>query len=200
MLKAQLSALLLLFASGSMVSAATNTIDFEEFAPGTVLNGLNLGDLKLNTVGADIAVTTDNPGGTGNAIEKAPFAGPNRYMAKFKVSGVRNISVDVGDFGGDEDNSFLKAYDADGVLIAKQRLKIPANLDGMVTLSVSADVDIYKIKFGTQKSDQFPNSVYADNLTYDYTDMAAVPLPAGGLLLMTALAGLGLATRRRKST
>ncbi|MBU3261826.1 VPLPA-CTERM sorting domain-containing protein [Roseovarius sp. PS-C2] len=37
----------------------------------------------------------------------------------------------------------------------------------------------------------------AQGVTFDF-DVAAVPLPAGGVLLLTALGGLGLARRRRK--
>ena len=40
----------------------------------------------------------------------------------------------------------------------------------------------------------YPNSVYADNFTYS---TAAVPLPAGGLLLLGALGLLGFGRRRR---
>lgn len=200
MFRTHLCAAAIVLSSGIATTAATNTIDFDSFTPGTVLNGVDLGDLKLNTVGADIEVTADNPGGTGNAIGKNPFTGPNRYMAKFKVSGVRNVSVEVGDFGFDEDNAFIKAYNKAGDLIGKYRTKVPEGVAGMVTLSISTTEDIHKVKFGTQLDDLFPNSVYADNLTYDYDEMtAAVPLPAGGLLMITALAGLGFVARRRKS-
>jgi hypothetical protein len=41
----------------------------------------------------------------------------------------------------------------------------------------------------------FPNSIYADKLVFQ---TAVVPLPAGGLLILSALGGLAIARRRKK--
>lgn len=196
MFRTQICAAALVLLTSIGASAATKTIDFEAYSPGTILNNLDLGGVKLKS-GHNVFVGTNDPAGTGQTIEKDPFFG-KPYKAKFMVSGVRNVSIDMGDLGGDEDKMFLKAYNASGDLIAKTKLTLAEMVSGMLTLSVTATEDIKQIKFGTKKS-AFPHSVYADNLTFDYTETAPVPLPAGAFLMLTALAGLGFVARRRKA-
>ncbi|MEL6233974.1 MAG: VPLPA-CTERM sorting domain-containing protein [Pseudomonadota bacterium] len=196
MFRTQLCAAALVVLTSIGASAATKTIDFEAFAPGTVLNDVDLGGVKLKSQD-NILVSTSDPTGLGQTIEKDPFFG-KPYKAKFMVSGVRNVSIDVGDFGGDEDKMFLKAYNASGDMIAKTKITLDEFASDMLTLSVSTTEDIKQVVFGSKNS-PFPHSVYADNLAFDYAETAPVPLPAGAFLMLTALAGLGFVARRRKA-
>lgn len=198
-----LAAALIALGGASANAATSTTIDFESFAPGTVIGGLDINGVEFRANMAVVEVTGSNPGGTGNAIQTDPFVS-TPFSARLSMAGVRSVSVDMGDFQipgtiSDEDTLFLKAFDAADNEIALARDTLARGVGGMLTLTVSSLVDIAKVKFGSTGSpDGFPNSVYADNFSYT-TETTPIPLPAGFVLLGTAIAGLGFVARRRKT-
>ena len=175
---------------GSMASATV--IDFESYADGTDITGVDLGGITLTRHGELVKVTSSVPGGgSTRAIWGDPFTGKS-FRGDFTGT-VTSFSVDMGDFGvSDPDDLFVMAYSATDVLLDSVFFAYPEAGNYLETLSVAAAGIAYVI-FGSTGPD-FTNSIFADNLTFE---PAAIPLPAGGLLLISALLGLGVARRRR---
>ncbi len=178
-------------ALGTAASAVTQ--DFEGFNGGDDITGQDLGGFTL-TAGGDIVeiVNAYDYFGTGYFIGSNPFVNDNPYRADFSVLGVNQVSVGVGDANADADDLFLFAYDMFDTLIDSYTTSIANSFVGFETLTVSGPNIAYVVFGGGNQV--FPNSVYADNFTYS---TAAVPLPAGGLLLLGALGLLGFGRRRR---
>lgn len=167
--------------------AATTTIDFESFATGTTIAGTDLGGLTLAT-----GFVTSGPNGT-NAILPTGSDYTQKYRADFLATDVTAFSVDMGDYGQDADTLFLFAYDSLGNELDSATGTLAAGVSGMTTLNVSSLSNIaYVIFFGEGFNTQ--NNVYADNLSF--TTTPAVPLPAGLVLMGSALAGFGLIRRK----
>lgn len=177
------------FLALSTVAAQATTIDFEALSGD--ITGDDLGGVAISQNGATINVTT-----TSN-LTLGILGNPDTadlYRADFTATDTTDVSVDIGDFNQDADDLILEAYDVAGNLIASDYLTIPASFDGMETLTVMA-TDISYILFGAHGLSGF-NNVYADNLVFS-SNVASVPLPATGLMLLSAL-GLVGAKRRRK--
>lgn len=184
---------LALLVSASAAAAATTTIDFESFADGTDLTGVDLGGVSITAGGATVRISNPVPNGT-HGIETVPFSNTSLFRADFLVP-VSMVSVDLGDFGGDEDNLLIEAYDFGNTFIASSSATLASGVSDMIALSVSG-ANIGYVLFGSSLSAQFPNSVYADNLTFS-ADMAVIPLPATAILMMSAFAAFGALRRRR---
>ena len=177
-------------AAGSMASAVTQ--DFESFSALDDITGTDLGGFSLSAGSDPVMVVGGNYFGTGNFIQTVPFDNINPFRADFSVAGVSTVSVDIGDNNGDADDLYLFAFDAADNALAFDSVSILDTYIGFKTLTVSA-ADISYVLFGGHGLND-NNNLYADNFTYD---TALVPLPAGGILLLTALLGLGAAKRRK---
>ena len=104
------------------------------------------------------------------------------------------VSVDLGDFGDDDDELFLAAFDETNSLIGVITKAIESTSSSMHTLTLAL-ADISKVYFGVT-GDRGNGGIYADNFTYN---VQAVPVPASALLFGSALMGLGLIRRKKKA-
>ncbi len=183
------------FAVATAAHAAPVTVDFEGFASGTDLTGATIGMMTLSAGGETIEVTDLVPGaGSSRAIQTNPFEGTNLFRADFSTS-ITAFSVDLGDFGpSDDDLLTIAAYTSGGTLLDSNSFQYGTAGSYLHTMSVAA-ANIGYVLFGGG-SRQFPQSVFADNITYTAA-VSTVPLPAGGLLLLSGL-GAFAASRRRK--
>jgi hypothetical protein len=103
---------------------------------------------------------------------------------------VNQVSVDLGDWDADADNLLLQAFNSSNVLIASASAINPADVNGGLTLSVSAPGIAY-VLFNETSNPGFQGSIFFDNFTYN-----AVPEPATLLLFGAGLLGLGAAKRK----
>ena len=148
------------------------------------------------TAGAAAGACSGSSGPGGSAmLVRSSSRGDSFWTATF-ASLVDGISVDLGDFNADADRLFVSAFDALDALLETVTLDIVASDSTMHTLSLSA-TNVAKVTFGITGDLGTGSGIYADNLTFS-AGMSPVPLPAGGLLILTGLGGLAL-MRRRKS-
>lgn len=193
-------ALALTFLFGITSGSQAVTIGFEELTLGSSHASIAYADVTFTNNMGNLNVDS-SPGAplSGNVI-----LGPNTntagewYVATFSISGVNNVSVDLGDWDADYDTLELYAYDSGNNLIGSDSALNDWTTYGGLTLSVSTLTDIAYVHFNeTGNHDHwtgFPGSIYFDNFTYN---AKAVPEPATFILLGSGL--LSLVAWRRKA-
>ena len=195
--------------TGAAAQAATVVIDFDTSAGGAIASGTVLttqyagvtfsGTEDGSSVGsptANSAFASEHGGApvSGNALYNL-YAGDSRadYVTISFDSAVSAISFDFIPFGGSGSQTTIEAYGAGGLLASllaggPSTSSVNFNFTGLEPLT-----GVTSIVIG-QPSDSWVWGL--DNLTYDTA--APVPLPASLPLLLAALGGAGLVSRRRK--
>lgn len=172
-----------LAAAATFSTAQAATLDFD-----TVGNCAGGPGVTFTILSSSSCSVRNTPNGTNGLSLLSPTT--QQVRADFTDT-VSFVSVDLGDFGADNDTVFIRAFDSANVLLGSQfRNNLGARLG---TVSVAAANISYAI-FGTTIDAGF---ISADNFTFT-PETPAVPLPAGGALLLTGLAALAIG-RRRKS-
>lgn len=170
---------------------ATTVIDFN----GETSNGvpsLTFGVVTFTAEGGGLLFTSDygvTPNGTVGLL-----ANDNGAFVPIRatiVGGASFVSIDLGDYGSDDDALFLRLYDANDVLLASADAFINSGFTGMVTLSASASGTAYAVFGGIGGFSE--SNVYADNFTF-----AAVPEPASWAMLIAGFGLVGAASRRQR--
>jgi len=191
-------ALALALTLGTAGSAMAATIDFESTAVGTY-SALVFGDVSISFLDGDgnfeVQNQTPAPPPTGHMlISYFTNAGSGSFQATF-AGGANQVSIDVSDYSpSDDDEVFLRAYDAFDNLLDSAFFVIPAEGPG-TTLSVSSATSIARVEWNETGS--FAGAVYWDNLSYTSSD--AVPEPATWAMMLLGFAGVGSVVRRRKT-
>lgn len=184
----------------SASQAAAGTIDFES-TPTGIYSSLDYGDLVITFTGGNGLFDVLDSGSPGapisvNAItayyQQYPSASP--FRATF-AGHATTFSIGVGDYDGDDDNTFLVAYDDFGAVIDSDYYFNPASTYGGSFLTVSG-AGIKYVEFWDEEP--FPSAVYWDNIRYEAT---SVPLPSSALMGLGALGVIGgLAARKRRKS
>jgi hypothetical protein len=177
--------------SGSVSLAVT--IDFESFTPGAVVSGPGVfADLVFSYDGTGyLGVRGENPGplfGGSKCVIGEPYMDSTRYRADFLIGGVEAVSVVMGDYGMDQDNLFLSAYNSSNALVDADAFVLPAGVGGGATLSVVGS-NIAYVLYGSTNTSGYENamSVYFDNFSYRSCD-PNIPEP---MSVMLGIMGLG---------
>jgi hypothetical protein len=186
----------ILCTAASLSSAAHYSIGFDDAALSSSLTGVDLGGAVFDS-GAFVHI---GPEGSRALLSSNDGSYTTPFRARFTLRGVTAVSVDLGDWGMDEDHLFLRAYDAAGSLLAQTTSYLPWYTAGMRRLSLSTEAEIASVVFyGAGWQGQ--NNVYADNLSFDTRDLpTVVPLPAAGVLLASGMAAFAWARRRSGRT
>ena len=101
-------------------------------------------------------------------------------------------SIGMADYGADDDQGHLEAYDAGGHLLASDSLYVPANSYAGGTMTVTSAAPIAYVLF--YESGSYPGAVYWDQASFT----AAVPEPGSMAMMLGGLAALGALRRRRQ--
>jgi len=173
--------------------ASAATIDFNTAVePGS--DTLVIGSVSITRLGGlHIGIVT-SPNGTpallGNGTTSGGSLLASQWTATF-ASLQNSVSIDLGDFGGDQDIVYLTAFNASNIQIGTVSQTLAIGFNGMVRLNLTVP-DIKSIRFG-QSND--PGGIFADNLTF-----SPVPIPAVLPVFAAAVGFLGFIgwrTRRR---
>ncbi|MBY4894861.1 hypothetical protein KUL25_19050 [Rhodobacteraceae bacterium N5(2021)] len=171
----------------SVSAASATTLEFDNVADCATSEVTITGGVGNEACGLGFS-----PNGTSALVRSTiPNSADSFWTATFSTL-MENVSVDLGDNGSDADRLFLSAFDAANTLLETVTLDISSSSVTMHTLTLLS-TNIASITFGTT-GELGLGGIYADNLSF--TQVAAIPLPAGGLLLLGGLAGL-IAARRR---
>ena len=183
---------------GFASTAEAGSEDFESFASGATVTVIGGGEATISRAGNTvIAVSAPlNPDFSGSrSAQGNTFTSANPYRVDFNVM-VNSFSVVIGDGGGDLDNLFLDAYDSSNNLLGGVTDILPAGVNAGKTLVISLLSKIDYVLFGSSSNDQFPNSVFIDNLVWSAKGVA-VPVPAAAWMALPLLGGLGVIARRK---
>lgn len=175
----------MLLAAGT--SAGATTITFEGFAGGTSYSALGV------TITADSQniIATLAPNGTTGILSAGSPRPP--FTAVFDAL-TDSVSVDLGDFGSDEDEIFLQAFGLGGASLGETSLLLSSSDTSMHTLSINMAGISYVI-FGSRAPSLSGSSIYADNLTFE---AAAVPEPRTWAMMIAGFLAIGWSIRRQK--
>lgn len=175
-------------AVASQAHAAPILIDFESVSTTDQSSYIESG-VTFTTVTGSEFIGTGTPNNTQGLLANV-FQGTDiRPLFRADIfGGASFVSVDLGDFGDDDDLLVLNAFDASDNLVDLAIVPIASDFQGMMTLSVSGSNIAYVFFGGVD--DSGGSSVYADNFTFEPAAASAVPEPAS--LAMTTLGGLGL--------
>jgi hypothetical protein len=185
------------------IGMAGTTITFDELTPGSsipISPGIVYPDVTFTYIGGGSNFYVQNPAPgpplSGNVILGGYSGTPGEaFKATFtSFSSFFDVWVDMGDFNGDDDYLYLKAFDSSNNLLASDFAINPASVNGGLTLQVHTGTPIAYLLFYEDLT--VPGSIYIDNFTYGPT--GSVPEPSTFLLLASGLAGLGGIVWRRK--
>ncbi len=165
---------------------ANITIDFEDFPVVPFASHTKSGVTFTASVGIGEIVRDLAPNGTQGILE---WTFPTQKELRADIaSGATFVSVDLGDYGSDEDRLFLEIFDASNTSLGFTDLVIPSGFTGMKTLSLSASNIAYAV-FGARDAGG-GSSVHADN--FEFT-----PIPTPSAIILGTI-GVGFVTWLRK--
>ncbi|MFW6163725.1 MAG: PEP-CTERM sorting domain-containing protein [Planctomycetota bacterium] len=174
---------------GGMAQAVPVVIDFESGPAGTVTTYTESGATFTATDGGTFrrGLTPNNTQGL--------LGSPSPYstLRADIAGGTTAVSVDLGDYNQDSDTLFLEIFTATNVSVGYTSQVIAGSFTGMKTLSLSHPSIAYAV-FGATDPALGGSSVYADNFTFESSDV--IPEPA--TLSLLGLGGLALLRRRRR--
>lgn len=184
--------------------ASAYLINFDNLAPGAVIDNVNLGGVTIfSEAGAQTVVTTQASFGVGwrtpfNAITN--FGTNGNFLTAYDLTIVfdavqPSISLTGGDMGGDQDQFTVTAFDVNNVQIGQ----VITPVFGGNAFSAGPMADFYTVNMnyaGIKKvvvSDAIPAGIGIDNVQFC---IYPTPIPASLVLLGSGL--LGLVGLRRK--
>ena len=185
--------------SGSTGSGSVSGIAYQISATGGNLNNSEAGPSEAGRTGP-LAGTVD---GLGVGDDEITFG--NQSVTVTFASAVNVVSLYFLDLFGTNPGGAAEATDemvnvsvdgGEGVVFSAQTL----NQDGTVGLGAFTGLMLSGTSFtftAMEPNDAFGSPDFA-LAGIEFSDIAPIPLPAGGLLLAGALGGLGFAARRRR--
>lgn len=209
-------------AAGAMAASAATTLDFTDGNVGGGAGGVYTTATGASATGTvlDTVLWTVTP---------TPSEGPLTYTAYDGTSGTSPLTNTIDGIGIVDDEvtnpdehltlSFSTAVSVSAIhvldLFGDESVKVVINgvdyilnalgvydggaFDGFATLVLDAPVTTTMIEFYAGIGNDFGNGLGNPDFALAGVDVATVPVPAGGLLLIGALGGLA-ALRRRKSS
>lgn len=182
--------------------ANAGIIDFESTPTGTYSSlSFNSGEATLTFIGGtgQFDIVDASPGApiSGQAaISYFANPGTSPFQLSFATP-TSYVQVGVGDYNGDEDNTYMQAFDALDNLIGSTSYYNPAPTLGGGFLTIAAP-NIAYVRFWDDEP--FPGAVYWDSITYESrTNPPEVPAPATLGLLLASLLGMRVARRQRQA-
>lgn len=180
------------------IPLAAATINFDAFAPGTNIDGLNLGGVTLTT--GNGSTQTISNGGVGyisapNAVTTDGFMQGNFLVMTFDIPQI-SVQLTGGDRGGDSDQFVMRAYDTGGLLLGSVTTPVfGGNPSGGPTMQ---DYFTQTISFAGMKRVEVQSVINA-GIGIDDLVFSAVPEPAAVLLVGTGLLAAALLRRFRRA-